>query len=106
MVSASFLELPQPTKPEDTAWHASPRKVNSTLPFPMLPEGKIQIESGSTLYKFQNPGIIEVSIILAMMGTAHAHAARSEPETGASPEAGPWGILPEHADRTRPRGRQ
>ena len=50
-------------------------------------EGKIQIVSGSTLYKSQKSGIIDVSMILAMKGTAHDRAARSEPEDGASPDA-------------------
>ena len=35
------------------------------------------------------------------MGTAHSHKARSEPEDGASPEAGAVGYPPGAADRTR-----
>ena len=37
----------------------------------------------------------------AEMGTAHSRQARSEPEDGASPEAGAVGYPPGAADRTR-----
>ena len=64
-------------------------------------EGKIEIESRAG--HLQNPEIDynKGSIDHAKMGTAHSRQARSEPEDGASPEAGAVGYPPGAADRTR-----